>query len=138
MSRKTARKYAFELVFQIPFHEDLNLNSAYNNLYTQFKDMSDNDKNFIYTEFKGVAENLELIDGYIERNLVKWKIDRIEKELLAIIRISTYEMLFDEEMDKAISINEAVELAKKYSDEKGKKFINGLLRSISKEIQEKK
>lgn len=134
MSRKTARKYAFELVFQIPFHQDLNLDKAYNNSYEKFKDLSDSDKNFIYTEFKGVSQNTDLIDGYIKRNLKKWKIDRIEKELLAIIRIATYEMIFDDETPISISINEAVELSKEYSDEKGRKFSNGLLSSIAKEI----
>ncbi len=138
MSRKSARKYAFELVFQLPFHADLNLNNAYDNLYEKFSDMSDEDKNFIYVEFKGVSENLETIDKYIENNLKSWKIDRIERELLAIARVAIYEMIFDDTIDTVISINEAIELAKLYSDEKGRKFVHGLLSSVSKELEAEK
>ncbi len=137
MSRKTARKYAFELVFQLPFHDDLDLNSAYDNKFVEFTDMSDADKNFIYQEFKGVAGNLTEIDGLIEKNLKNWKIDRIEKELLAITRLAIYEMLYDEEIGVAVSINEAVELTKQYSDEKGRKFVHGVLSSVAKELEEK-
>ncbi len=137
MSRKTARKYAFELVFQLPFHDDLDLNGAYDNKFLEFTDMSDSDKNFIYQEFKGVAGNLEEIDGYIEKNLKSWKIDRIEKELLAITRLAIYEMIYDDEIGVAVSINEAVELSKQYSDEKGRKFVHGVLSSVAKELEEK-
>ncbi len=137
MSRKTARKHAFELVFQLPFHESLNLNGAYDLHFETFKDMSDSDKNFIFTEFKGVCENVELIDGYISRNLKKWTIDRIERELLAIARVAIYELLFDETIPTEVSVNEAIELAKEYSDESGRKFMHGLLSSVSKEIENK-
>ncbi len=137
MSRKTARKHAFELVFQLPFHDDLNLNGAYDFHFENFKDMSDSDKNFIYTEFKGVCENTELIDGYISRNLKKWTIDRIGRELLAIARIAIYEILFDESIPIEDSVNEAIELAKEYSDESGRKFMHGILSSASKEIENK-
>lgn len=138
MSRRSARKYAFKLVFQIPFHTDLDLNRAYDNLFDEFRTMSDADKNFIYTEFKGVSENTEQIDSYITNNLKNWKIERIEKELLAIIRIAVYEMIFDEEIDEVISINEALDLANEYSDEKGRKFVHGLLSSVSKQLNEQK
>ncbi len=162
MSRRTARQHAFQLIFQLPFHNEINLNGTYDNyfknletikkddedyldvfdsmskkdedFYKDFIAMNDRDKNFIYTEFKGVSENLEQIDAYIIRNLKNWTIDRIEKELLAIIRIAIYEMIFDETIDVAISINEAVELSKIYSDEQGRKFVHGLLSSVSKEL----
>ncbi len=138
MSRKTARKFAFELVFQLPFHENLNLNQAFDHMSGNFTDMSDNDKNFIYTEFKGVSENLELIDKHISENLKKWKIERIERELLAISRIAIYEMIFDDTIQDAIAINEALELAKQYSDETGRKFVHGLLSSVSSNLEKNK
>lgn len=134
MSRKNARKEAFQLVFQLPFHEGLDLNQAYEYQLKEFSDMSDSDKTFIYQEFKGVSENTDLIDSYIEKNLKKWKISRLEKEILAISRIAIYEMLFDDETPVAVSINEALELAKLYSDEQGRKFIHGLLSSVSREL----
>lgn len=137
MSRKIARDYAFQLVFQLPFHDGLDLNSAYDYSSKTFPDLSDEDKNFIYQEFKGVSGNLETIDGYIEKNLKNWKIDRLEKEVLAICRIAIYEMLFDDEIATAVSINEALELSKLYTDEKGRKFVHGILSSVAKELEEK-
>ncbi len=162
MSRRTARQHAFQLIFQLPFHDNINLNGTYDNyiknletiknddedyldifdsmakkdedFYKSFISMSDKDKNFIYNEFKGVSENLEQIDSNITKNLKNWTIDRIEKELLAIIRIAIYEMIYDETINTAISINEAVELAKTYSDEPGRKFVHGLLSSVAKEL----
>ncbi len=137
MSRKTARKHAFNLVFQLPFHEGLELGQAYENLKGDFSNLSDDDKEFIYNEFKGTAENLNIIDSYITKNLKKWTIDRIEKELLAIIRLATYEIIFDETIPTVVSINEAIELSKVYSDEKGRKFVNAILGNIVKDLNEK-
>lgn len=134
MSRKTARKYAFELVFQLPFHSELDLNGAYDNKFSEFSSMSDADKNFIYQEFKGVAENVEKIDSYITKNLKNWTLDRLEKEVLAITRLAIYEMIFDDGIEVPVSINEAVELCKEYSDEKGRKFVHGVLSSVAKDL----
>lgn len=135
MSRKTARKHSFELVFQLPFHDELDLNSAYDKKSNEFYNMSNDDKNFIYQEFKGVAENLEEIDSYIIKNLKNWTIDRIEKEVLAITRLAIYEIIFDDDIPIKISINEAVELCKQYTDDKGRKFANGILSSVAKELE---
>lgn len=136
MSRKQAREQAFQLVFQLPFHEGLNLGQAYEYQLKEFSNMNDAEKTFVYQEFKGVSENTELIDSYIEKNLKNWKIERLEKEVLAICRIAIYEMIFDEETPLAVSINEALELCKVYTDEKNRKFIHGILSSVSKELEE--
>lgn len=135
MSRKIARKHAFELTFQLPFHEGLDLNGAYDKMSGEFDNLSNEDKNFIYQEFKGVSENLIEIDELIIKNLKNWAIDRLEKEVLAITRLAIYEMIFDEEIPISISINEAVELSKTYTDEKGRKFVNGILSSVAKELE---
>ena len=66
----------------------------------------------------------------ISEGCTGWKLERIGKSELAIIRLATYEMHFDPSVDKAIAINEAVELAKKYGDDKAPSFVNGVLSKL--------
>ena len=82
---------------------------------------------------KGVREHGEEIDKLISDNLRQgWKISRISRVSLAILRLAVYEMLFLDEIPISVSINEAVELSKKYTVEDDTAFINGVLGSISK------
>ena len=60
-----------------------------------------------------------------------WTIERIGKAELSILRLAVYELLFDELIDKAVAINEAVELSKKFCDEKSHSFVNGVLARIA-------
>ena len=77
----------------------------------------------------------EKLDSLIESQLVKWKLNRISKVNLSILRISTYEILFAEDVPGKVSINEAIELCKKYSDNKSVSFINGVLDKVYKNMQ---
>jgi len=86
---------------------------------------------FSYTLFQGTIENLALIDTEIEKNLKEWNYEDIGKVEKAIMRLGTYEILIAG-TDRAIIINEAVELAKELADEKSPKFINGVLDAIHK------
>ena len=84
---------------------------------------------------KGVIIEKDKIDEHISANLKSgWKISRISKVSLAILRVAVYEMLFMEDIPVSVSINEAVELSKKYSSEDDTAFINGVLGAISKEL----
>ena len=82
-----------------------------------------------------MEENKEKLDSLIESQLVKWKLNRISKVNLSILRISTYEILFAEDVPGKVSINEAIELCKKYSDNKSVSFINGVLDKVYKNMQ---
>lgn len=84
---------------------------------------------------KGVQANLAIIDEKISANLKEgWKIARISKVSLALLRLAVYEMLFEEDIPVSVSINEAVELAKKYTAEDDAAFVNGVLGSIAKAL----
>ncbi|HIP61800.1 MAG TPA: transcription antitermination factor NusB [Sulfurovum sp.] len=82
--------------------------------------------------FSGTIENLEMLDTMIKKHLKEWDFDGIGKVEKAIMRLATFELLV-EKTDKAIIINEAVELAKKLADDKSPQFINGVLDAIGKE-----
>ena len=84
---------------------------------------------------KGVNENIDAIDEKISDNLRQgWKISRISKVSLAILRLALYEMLYDDSIPVSVSINEAVELAKKYSVEDDASFVNGVLGAVAKTL----
>lgn len=95
-------------------------------------DMNDVDMTYVTELIRGTLDNQEQVDEAIRKNLKNWKLERLSKVDLTILRISTYELMFDDEIPPVVCINEAVELSKTYSDEKSSAFINGVLDKIYK------
>ena len=84
---------------------------------------------------KGVSEHRDEIDEKISAHLKQgWKISRISKISLALLRVAIYEMLYQDDIPVSVSINEAVELAKKYTGEDDSAFVNGVLGAVAKEL----
>lgn len=84
---------------------------------------------------KGVVEHKDVIDAMISANLkTGWKISRISKVSLALLRVAVYEILYMEDIPVSVSINEAVELSKKYTTEEDTAFINGVLGAVAKNL----
>ena len=134
MNRQKAREQAFLLVFENSFKDDTLeeiIDSA--NLARDI-DICD----YAIEVFNGVKENTLIIDKYIEQSALGWKKERISRVALAVLRVAVYEMLYKDELPVAVSINEAVNLAKKYSVKDEASFINGVLGSINKKIEEEK
>ena len=126
MSRKKGREYAFRLVFEKFFHEpDEEL---------QFVDeefvVADEDMPFINSLIGGVNTNYDAILEIIKNNTIGYELDRIYKVDLAILVLAVYELKFDTSTPCNVVINEAVELAKKYSTDKSYSFINGVLAKV--------
>ena len=92
------------------------------------------DKDYMKQISKFLSENIEAIDQLINKYSKNWSIERMPKVDLSILRLSVCEMMFLTELPKKVSINEAVELAKIYCDDKAPKFINGILGSVVNEI----
>lgn len=88
-------------------------------------------REFSHTLFNGTVENLEMLDSEIREHLKEWDYDAVGKVEKAILRLGAYEILVAK-TDKAIIINEAVELAKELADDQSPKFINGVLDAIGK------
>ena len=93
-------------------------------------------REFSHTLFDGTIENLTMLDIEIDKHLTDWDYNGIGKVEKAILRLGAYEILVDK-TDKAIIINEAVELAKKLADEKSPQFINGVLDALGKPVVSK-
>lgn len=98
----------------------------------QYGEVEEVDRQYISSVVGGVREKQEEIDAMIEANLVKWKLNRIPKINMSILRVALYEILFMEDIPNTVSINEAVEISKKYSDDQSAAFINGILDKIEK------
>ncbi len=128
MTRKMAREEAFILIFEKIFsHQD---NGEILELAAEVRDLKPND--YILTVFSGVTEKEEQLDAIISENTVGWKIDRISKTALAVLRLAIYEIKFMDDIPVSVSINEAVEICKKYAPETDASFVNGLLSSVVK------
>lgn len=129
MTRKQAREEAFILIFEKEFNDD-----ALEDILSLAEEVRDiNADEYVKNVFFGVFGNLEKIDEVISQNAVGWSINRITKTALAILRLAIYEMEFYDEIPISVSINEAVELAKKYATKEDASFINGILSTVAKQ-----
>jgi len=81
----------------------------------------------------GVAEKREELDDYISRYSKKWKLNRISRTALAVMRVAMYEVLYLSDVPASVAVNEAVELAKKYEPQETVAFINGILGAFVRE-----
>ena len=129
MTRKQAREEAFILVFEKEFNDD-SLQDVLS-LAEEIRDIQADE--YIKKVFFGVYENIEAIDEIISNNAVGWSIKRITKTALAILRLAVYESKYYDEIPVSVSINEAVELAKKYATKEDASFINGILSTVCKD-----
>ena len=132
MSRKLSREKAMELVFSMMLtkesHDEV-IETFVDNYEENIKNL---DLDYIKEVLKGVEENKESIDNLIKENLQKWKIESVSKVNLAILRLAVYEMKYVNDVPEKVAINEALEITKRYSDEKSVSFINGVLDNIYK------
>lgn len=130
MNRKLSREKAMELLFGITLSKDTIEEAIESFLENYEGDIKEIDLTYIKQALIGIKNNKEEIDKVIEANLHNWKIDRISKVNLSILRLATYELLYDETVPKGVAINEALEITRRYSDEKSVSFINGVLDKI--------
>ena len=87
---------------------------------------------------EGVLSNRDEIDAIIEKHSSGWKRNRLSVVTAAVLQLATYEMLYRDDIPLNVSLNEAIELSKKYDDEKARAFVNGVLNAIADEAKQKK
>ena len=133
MNRKLSREKTMELLFGMTLSKDTTEEVIEGFLDSYEGDIKEIDLTFVKQALIGIENNKEAIDTVISENLHNWKLERISKVNLSILRLATYELLYDEEIPRGVAINEALEITRRYSDEKSVSFINGVLDKI-KEI----
>ena len=134
MNRTEMRENAFKLIYSLEIQKVENVQEQIN-LYFESNNITDEEaKKYIANAVNGIEEHQEEILKNIEKNLKEeWKLSRISKMDLTILKLAIYEIKFTDVPYK-VSINEAVELAKKYGEDKSKNFVNGILASVVKEM----
>lgn len=151
MTRREVREVTFMMLFQLEFGSDISIDDTLAQYYTIDADSTDEDESTVTVELarsdrkyiesivNGVKEKTAELDAVIEKYSKGWSIERIIKVDLAILRYGIYEMTYMEKQTPiAVSINEAVELSKKYGTDKSKAFVNGVLSSYCKALKGEK
>lgn len=145
MTRSKLREHLFKLVYLDAFNESDEMPEQVE-LYLQDASgddeesdgnkISDKDKEFLKMRWAAVASKLDEIDALLNSTAKGWKTSRFPSCDLAILRVAVYEMVYDDSIPIGVSINEAVELAKKYGGNESPSFINGVLGQIAKNLPE--
>lgn len=131
MGRRASRETAMKLLYQLEIQKEDREEQIRAAL--EDNDLQDKDREYVLNVVNGVASNLSYIDNIIETNARGWKMNRISKVDLSILRLCIYEISFRDDIPYNVSVNEAVELAKKYSGEEAGAFVNGILSKVSKD-----
>ncbi|NLJ41668.1 MAG: transcription antitermination factor NusB [Clostridiales bacterium] len=130
MSRKIAREVLMKLLYEKDIAGEYHQESL-QSLIEEFK-LNERDENYINQILSSMGSQQPAIDIFIEKYAKSWTMERMAKIDLAILRLSMYELLYRKDIPIGVSINEAVELAKKFGNEKSGAFINGILGNFTR------
>jgi len=133
MKRSAIRELAFQFIYSLEIQKTEELDEQIE-LYLDCNEIEEDEaKEYIKDVIFGIKENINEIQGLIEKNLkADWKIDRISKIDLSLLKLAIYEIKY-KEIPYKVAINECLELSKKYGEESSKNFVNGILASVVKE-----
>ena len=149
MTRSNAREIVAHLIFEMNFttdsaeqivdtamapeyYESLGQESE---IYAERPNQKQMD--YIRAAVAGIQEKQAELDGYIAKYAINWSVSRISKVARAILHVAMYEALYVEDVPVSAAINEAVELSRKYEDEDVVSFVNGILGSFARELEQK-
>ena len=132
LKRREAREIVVGLLFESEFRSDENYVEIFARSCEEREIPEDL---FIKNAYYTIFEKQEEIDGLIGKHAHGWKTTRLSKLSRSILRLAVYEMLFEADIPYSVTINEAVELTKKFDDEKARPFVNGVLNSIKNTLE---
>lgn len=134
MNRSEMRETAFKLIYSLEIQKPEQIEEQIELFYESNEIENEEAKKYISDVILGIEKNKEQILKEIEKNLKEeWKLSRISKMDLSILKLAIYEIKYNE-IPYKVAINEAVELAKKYGEDKSKNFVNGILASVVKDM----
>lgn len=134
MNRSAIRENTFKLIYSLEIQKAENIKEQID-LFFESNDIKDEEAiKYIKNAILGIEKNKEQILANIEKNLKEdWRLSRISKIDLSILELAIYEIEFSQ-IPYKVAINEAVELAKRYGEDKSKNFVNGILASVVKDM----
>ncbi|MGB7365330.1 transcription antitermination factor NusB [Carnobacterium jeotgali] len=141
LTRRDIREKALQSLFQLSVNEDLSKEEAMQHALISDNDLIDEVETVLVPSYldmlvSGVMEKQDEIDEKIKTHLENWSLNRLAKTDLIIIRVAIFEMMYVSDVPDRVALNEALEITKKYSDEKSRKFVNGVLANIVNENSE--
>ena len=148
MTRSNAREIVAHLIFEMNFTSDSAEKLVDSTMEPEYYDSlaqeteiyaerpNEKQMEYIRAAVQGIQEKAEELDGYISKYSVNWSVSRISKVARAILHVAMYEALYVEDVPVNAAISEAVELTRKYEDEDVVSFVNGILGSFAKELEQ--
>ena len=130
MKRTEQREHIFKMLFGVEFNAGEDMPEQLELYFGQLEGAGEKDLDYIREKVQKIASKVEEIDALINEHTARWKTSRMNKVDLTILRLAVYEMKWDEDVPTGVAIDEAVELAKKYSSEDGPSFVNGVLAKL--------
>lgn len=132
MKRTELREHIFKMIFSYEFNSDDEMPEQMQLYFEQMEGTEPKEEDIAYIREKAlnVILKTEEIDALLNAHTKGWKTSRMNKVDLSILRLAVYEMRWDADVPEGVAINEAVELAKKYSGEDGPSFVNGVLAKL--------
>lgn len=127
MTRSKIRENVFKMLFRAEFHGADDMKEQLDLFDEELENPSESELFYINSKSKGILEHIDEIDAFINEKSTGWKTSRMAKVDLSIIRIAVYEIKFEDDIPFKVSVNEAVELAKKYGADESPAFVNGIL-----------
>lgn len=130
MSRSELREHIFRVLFRSEFNSAEEMKEQEDLYFELLEENTEQDKEYIINKYQAILQKLEEIDALINTHTTGWKTARMNRVDLTILRLAVYELKWDDEIPGKVAINEAVELAKKYSSDEGPAFVNGVLAKL--------
>ena len=132
MSRTELREHIFRMLFRIEFNSAEEMKEQESFYFEDLEEATGKDQEYILDKYRAIVEKKEEIDTLLNEVSEGWKTTRMNRVDLTIMRLAVYEIKWDEDVPTGVAINEAVELAKKYSSDDGPSFVNGILAKVVK------
>lgn len=133
LKRKQVRELAFKTLFMIDIGKNCPEKALFYTLESTV--FSDDARLFLEELVLGTLEKLPELDKLLSRYLINWELGRVSASVRTIMRLGLFELLFLEDIPAAVTINEAIELTKRYQDEEAARFVNGVLDKIRLDVQ---
>lgn len=127
MTRRQLRENVFKMLFRVEFHDEKEMPEQLILFEDEVEPISEDEKIYMTNKYKDIYAHIEEMDAAINEVSKGWKTTRMGKVDLTLIRLAVYEIRFEEEIPVKVSINEAIELAKKYGTDDSPAFVNGIL-----------
>ncbi len=134
-NRRHQRRFAFQVIYSFGFDRDVSKDTlirSFDNFWAEEEFDMERQDSYAWTLVEGVFDNYDRIDEIITQHSQHWKLNRIAKVELTILRLSLFEMLFCPDIPLKVAMNEAIELAKNFGDDNSKTFVNGVLDAAAK------